>query len=123
MSVITKLRRRTAKVPAIPTRTLAVLVQVDGGPTPIGEIAWRQRVTVAGRVRSMRVQPWSGVATLECTLVDETGGVAVVFLGRREIAGIGPGTQLAVSGMVGEHHGRLAILNPDYEVHAGTAPA
>jgi hypothetical protein len=56
------------------------------------------------------------VATLEATLVDETGGITVVFLGRREVAGIHCGTRLAVEGMGGAHHGRLAILNPDYQL-------
>ncbi|MBV8160339.1 MAG: DNA-binding protein, partial [Acidimicrobiia bacterium] len=43
---------------------------------------WRSRARVAGRVRSLRVQPWAGVPTLEGTLVDDTGGISVVFLGR-----------------------------------------
>ena len=90
-------------------------VEVSTRNIPIAEVQWRQRARVAGRVRSMRIQPWGGVPTLECTLVDATGGVAVVFLGRREVAGIHPGTCLAVEGMVGEHNGRLAILNPEYD--------
>jgi hypothetical protein len=60
------------------------------------------------------------VATLECTLVDETGGLLVVFLGRKQVAGIAPGTRLVVGGMVGDHNGRLAILNPDYRILAGS---
>ena len=83
--------------------------------SPIGETRWRERARVSGRVRSVRVQPWSGVATLECVLRDDTGGIVLVFLGRREIAGIRPGVHLTAEGMVGEHDGRLAILNPVYE--------
>jgi hypothetical protein len=57
------------------------------------------------------------VASLECTIVDETGGgIRLVFLGRRTIAGIKVGTHLRAEGMVGEDHGRLAILNPQYEL-------
>ena len=85
------------------------------GTVAIGDTHWRQRARVSGRVRSVRVQPWSGVATLECTLRDSTGGLVLVFLGRREVAGIRPGVHLQAEGMIGEHHGRLAILNPDYE--------
>jgi len=73
---------------------------------------------VQGRVRSLRIQPWAGVATLEATLVDDTGGVTVVFLGRREVPGIHCGSRLVVEGMAGAHRGRLAILNPDYELVA-----
>jgi RecJ-like exonuclease len=66
----------------------------------------------------MRVQPWGGVPTVECTVVDESGGVIVVFLGRRAVPGIGLGRRMAVEGMVGERRGHLAILNPDYELLA-----
>jgi hypothetical protein len=84
------------------------------GAIPISEVQWRQRAKVAGRVRSIEVQPWAGVPTLKATLVDDTGGLSVVFLGRREVAGVGPGTRMVAEGMVGDHGGRLAMLNPDY---------
>ena len=41
-----------------------------------------------GRVQALRVEPLAGSPSLECTLVDETGGVNVVFFGRRKIDGI-----------------------------------
>jgi len=69
---------------------------------------------VSGRVRSVRVRPWADVPTLECTLVDPTGGLTVVFLGRRKVGGIRPGSRLMVEGIVGDHHEKLAMLNPDY---------
>ena len=84
------------------------------GAVPIAEIDWRQRARIAGRVRTLTVQPLAGVPTLECVLVDGTGSISVVFLGRRQIAGIGPGTRLVVEGMVGDHKGRLALVNPEY---------
>jgi RecJ-like exonuclease len=90
-----------------------------GGPpefTPIAGVTWRQRAKVKGRVKAVRVQPLAGVPTLECTVYDETGGLAVVFLGRREIPGIRPGTTLTAEGMVADHQGRLAILNPAYQL-------
>ena len=74
---------------------------------PIVDVQYRQRARVAGRVHTMRVHPHGGVGSLECTLTDETGGLLVVFLGRNEIAG---------EGTVGEEHGRLAMLNPLYEL-------
>ena len=86
------------------------------GTAPIASVEWRKRARVAGRIRSVRVQPWAGVPTLECTLVDDSGGIHVVFLGRREVAGIQPGTRMVVEGMVGDHGGRVAILNPDYRL-------
>jgi RecG-like helicase len=84
--------------------------------TPVADATWRQHVKVAGRIRSVRVQTRVGVPTLECTLVDETGGITLVFLGRRKLAGITCGRHLVAEGTAGEHHGRLAILNPMYEL-------
>ena len=86
------------------------------GTTPIGEIVYRRRAEIAGRVQSMRVQPWSGVQVLECVLVDKSGSVSIVFLGRSSVPGIDVGVKLVVEGMVGSHGGRLAILNPRYEI-------
>jgi hypothetical protein len=87
------------------------------GAEPIADLRYRRPATVAGRLCSVRIQPWSDVPTLEGTLTDASGGeVLLVFLGRREIPGIRTGTQLVANGMVGDRRGRLAILNPDYEL-------
>jgi hypothetical protein len=87
------------------------------GATPIAALRHRSPAKVAGRIKSVRIQPWGDVPALECTLADRSGGdLLVVFLGRREIAGIRTGTQLAVDGMVGERRGRLAMINPAYEL-------
>jgi hypothetical protein len=88
------------------------------GTIPVSQVKWRARAKVAGRIRSLRVQPWAGVPTLEGTLVDDTGGLSVVFLGRRHVPGIRPGTKMVVEGMAGDHGGRLAILNPEYRLLA-----
>jgi amino acid transporter len=101
-----------------PTATDATgtAVEVVPGGQAIADIRHRQRVRLGGRVKAMRVQPWSGVATLECTLDDGSGALTVVFLGRRQVPGVNVGTRLIVGGVVGEHHGRLALLNPTYEI-------
>lgn len=85
----------------------------------IGEAAWREPLRVTGRVSALRVQPRAGVGSLECTLVDDSGGISVVFFGRKHIRGIKIGTLMTVEGMVIDHHGRLAIVNPVYHLHAG----
>jgi hypothetical protein len=94
--------------------------EVPEGVVPIAGLQYRQRARVAGKVRSLRVQPWAGVATLECVLVDGTGGIALVFLGRKHVAGLAPGVRMVAEGMVGDHGGRLAILNPEYRILAGS---
>ena len=126
-------RRRTASGP--PTRPPTATVrpralshrQAFGerarGTIPIGDAQWRQRVRVAGRVRSVRVQPRAGTSNLECLLADDSGMLLLVFQGRRRIPGIQPGARLVVEGMVGDWARRQAILNPDYELIAGPEAA
>lgn len=102
----------------------AAAAEADLGPAaagtlPIGEAAWRHRVRVAGRIKAVRVPTRASVANLECTLVDRTGAILLVFQGRRSIPGIRQGARLVAEGMVGAWEGRLAILNPDYELIAG----
>ncbi len=88
------------------------------GTCPITAAHARQRVRVAGRVRSMTVQPWGDVPALECVVADDSGRLTVAFLGRREIAGIEPGTRVVVEGTVGERRGQLTMINPSYELLA-----
>ena len=90
------------------------MLAANNGCLAIAEVRWREAVRIEGKVRSVRVQPWADVPTLECTLVDDTGGITVVFLGRRRIAGIHPGTLMSVEGVAGSHRDKLAMLNPDY---------
>ena len=91
-------------------------MELPSDRTPITSAAHRQRVTIAGKVYAMRVQPWSGTPALELTLVDDTGAIALVFFGRRELSGVHTGSSLVVEGVVGEHRGKLAMLNPAYEL-------
>lgn len=84
--------------------------------TPIGDLVWRSEARIQGKVSSMRVQPWADVASLECVVVDPTGGVLLVFLGRRRVPGIELGRALEARGMVGESRGYMAILNPEIEL-------
>ena len=109
--------KRDAKLlVAVAESPIVAAEEVPEGVTPIATVAYRQRARVAGRIRSQRVQPWAGVATLECVIVDETGGLNLVFLGRKHVAGLAPGVRLVAEGMVGDHGGRLAILNPLYRI-------
>ena len=53
---------------------------------------------------------------LQVEVWDETGGITLNFLGRREIAGLEVGMEMRAEGMVGEEEGQLVILNPSYEL-------
>ena len=82
----------------------------------IGEIQWRKRAQVQGRVTSIKTAPRGAAPALEVEIWDETGGVSLQFLGRRDIAGLEVGSQMRAEGMVGEDEGSMVILNPSYEL-------
>ena len=84
--------------------------------TPIGEIEWRKRAQVQGQVTSIKSAPRGSAPYLQVEVWDQTGGVTLQFLGRREIAGLEVGSQIRAEGMVGEEEGTLTILNPSYEL-------
>jgi amino acid transporter len=91
---------------------------------PISHLLWRTRAKVVGRVKSIRVRPLDDVGILECVLVDGSGeAITLVFFGRRTIPGIHSGTMLQVEGMVGKHRGKLAMINPAYELIAASESA
>jgi len=84
--------------------------------TAIGEIQWRKRSMVHGRVTSISTAPRGSAPMLQVEVWDHTGGITLNFLGRREIAGLEVGMEMRAEGMVGEEDGQLIILNPSYEL-------
>ncbi len=67
-------------------------------------------------MRSLRVRPMADAPALECRLVDGTGEIGVVFLGRRAVPGVDLGTRIRIEGVVGEGRRGPAVLNPSYEL-------
>ena len=68
-------------------------------------------------MKTVRVQPLSEVPTLQCVLVDGSGqAITLVFLGRPSISGLRSGSMLMAEGMVGKHRGKLAMINPAFEL-------
>jgi amino acid transporter len=112
-------RRDGPKRPSAVLAADETLAQRAGATTPIASVTPRQRLRVAGRVKSVRVQPRAGAANLECVLSDGTGGLLLVFQGRPKIAGIEPGARLVAEGMVGTWGRRPAMLNPSFELVQG----
>jgi amino acid transporter len=86
------------------------------GAIPIGDLRPRQRARVAGRIRTVRVQPRAGVSSLECIIADGTGQLMAVFQGRRRVAGIEPGARVVVEGMVATRGRSVGMVNPLYWV-------
>ncbi|MDA8400724.1 MAG: amino acid permease [Actinomycetota bacterium] len=84
--------------------------------TPIGNVTWRKWARVTGRVESVTLRPRSGEESVECTVVDSTGGINLVFRGQRKVAGLEPGVILTAEGVVSSVDQRFAILDPHYEL-------
>jgi hypothetical protein len=89
--------------------------QVEDG-TPIADAPDRELVRLRGTLRTVTLRPRGGVPALEAELDDGSGVLTIVWLGRRRIAGIGPGRSLQVQGRIGVHEGHRIIYNPRYEL-------
>ncbi len=88
----------------------------DVGLVPIAELELRTRVTVRGEVRSVTLRPRVEVPALDVEIWDGTGALHLVWLGRRRIAGITPGTKLQATGRVTRQRNLTMIFNPAYEI-------
>jgi hypothetical protein len=86
------------------------------GAAPVAKCQQRSLVTVLGTVRSLTLRPRAGTPTLEVELYDGSGAVTLIWLGRREIAGIAPGRQLRATGRITSDGARRVIFNPRYEL-------
>ena len=87
------------------------------GADPIGSLRAPGRAVVQGRLRTAQVRPVPRNNVLACEIADSTGELTAVFYGRAHIAGLEPGTQIRLRGMVGiGDDGRPAMINPAYEL-------
>jgi hypothetical protein len=86
------------------------------GGTPVARLQLRRPATVCGTLRSVTLRPRAGVPALEAELYDGSGSISVVWLGRRQIAGVEPGRRIRVHGLVTESEGGRAVFNPRYEL-------
>ena len=66
-------------------------------------------------MKSVRVQSLDSVPSLAARVEDPTGGLLLVFAGRRSVPGMEPGRLITAVGVVGDVGGHLAMMNPDYE--------
>lgn len=83
---------------------------------PIAAAIWRHRAHVKGNVTNIRNAPANSSPHVDIEIWDETGGITLQFIGRREITGLEVGSTICAEGMVGETDGNLVILNPSYEI-------
>lgn len=89
------------------------------GCTPIADLQVRHQATVTGTVHSVAVLPAEQPPELRIELYDGTGILDVIWMGRRAIKGVRPGTYLTLTGRVTLVDGRRTIFNPGYEMLPG----
>ena len=116
VATATVAKPEVAKPVQIAPKEFAPVTHHADDVTPIGSIEWRKRSKVHGRVTSISTAPRGSAPMLQVEVWDETGGITLNFLGRREIAGLEVGLEMRAEGMVGEEEGQLTILNPSYEL-------
>lgn len=88
------------------------------GWTPIAAAKEREFVTLYGTIKTVSLAPRAGTPTLEAAMYDGSGTVTIVWLGRRKIAGIKPGTALTISGRLSGDPDSRVMFNPRYELQA-----
>jgi hypothetical protein len=86
------------------------------GATPIAELSDRSHASVCGAVHSVTLRPRVNVPALVVELYDGSKTLNLIWLGRRRIGGIVPGTYLTAHGLVTFKHGIPTIFNPAYEI-------
>ncbi len=82
----------------------------------ISETLPRERLVVSGVIHSTATTVHHGAPAFECTLDDGTGQIELLFLGRRNVAGLAAGTGCTVEGTATMMEGRPAVWNPLYRI-------
>lgn len=97
---------------------MSVLTDVAAarGWTPLGVVEPRSLDHVGGRVTYVEVSPRDAPARLVVRIQDPSGAMDLVFLGRRVIAGLEPGTIVCAAGRVAGSDDVPVMYNPRYEL-------
>ena len=113
------LSRVTARLARTESEAEAQDLQKDTGRlggTRIIDLVDRCEASVCGAVRSVTLRPRVKVPALVVEIYDGSKTLNIIWLGRRGIRGVVPGTYLSVHGRVTYQHGIPTIFNPAYEI-------
>lgn len=86
------------------------------GGDDLTALAPRHEACVCGTVRTVTLPPRRSVPALVAEVWDGKGVVNLIWVGRRSIGGIEPGTFLRARGRVATFKGTPTIFNPSYEI-------
>jgi len=110
------LRRLTADTDTLEAHQLQDDARRCAGSIPLADVVPGERAKVFGRLKSVRYTPRQNTPTLQAELIDGTGSITLVWLGRRRIPGIEPGRTLEAYGCVADRGDGPVIFNPRYEL-------
>ncbi|NHA69586.1 OB-fold nucleic acid binding domain-containing protein [Phycicoccus flavus] len=86
------------------------------GGDDLTALAPRYPACVCGTVRTVTLPPRRSVPALVAEVWDGKGSVNLIWVGRRAIGGIQPGTFVRARGRVATFKGVPTIFNPAYEI-------
>ncbi len=86
------------------------------GCTLLEECRLRTVVRLQGTVTVVTVYPPGSDKWFQAEMMDGSGSVLLIFMGRRVIPGISVGTRIRVTGRLTLAQNRRAIYNPRYEL-------
>jgi hypothetical protein len=72
--------------------------------------------TTGGRISYVEVSPHDAPARLTLRVVDDSGAIDCIFLGRRLIAGLEPGAMVGFEGRIAPGDDVPVMFNPRYEL-------
>jgi hypothetical protein len=84
----------------------------------IADVEPRSRALVSGTIRSTKTIKLGSSPAFRAELVDDSGRLDLIFLGRRNIPGLVSGCQCTIEGTVLVKGRRLAVWNPLYRIEA-----
>ena len=88
----------------------------ETGAEQICQCVRGRRVRVCGTIRSVTLRPRANAPALEAEIYDGTGHLTLVWLGRRQLAGVEVGRMVEAWGRVTFPHGDAVIFNPGYSL-------
>lgn len=86
------------------------------GARQVSDCADRERVVLRGTIRTITIAPADEAPRLEAEFDDGSGRVTLIWIGRRAIAGIQPGSVLRIEGRLSCQKGQRRMYNPYYEL-------
>ncbi len=112
------LRRMTATADSLHAEDLQAEI-AESGAIPVANCADRTTVCVAGTLRTVTIRPRGSSRALVADLWDGSASVRLIWLGRRQIAGVRPGRNIIAQGRMTVIRGERTIYNPRYELRPG----